>query len=177
MKPTKEVYPLDISLCHEVQIHYKRPLYDETRIIRSSQSAQSIFRDFIDTERLDYKEFFLVMLLTNANQVLAISEISVGVTTGTLVNTKEILQLAFLTNASGVLLCHNHPSGTLKKSTTDEIITKRIKQALGLLDMKLLDHIILTTESYVSFTDKGWLDPSEKTCLNSKPQSHITEGS
>ncbi len=171
MKPTKELHPLNISLCNEVQIHYKRPLYDETKRIRSSQSAQSIFRDFIDSERLDYKEFFLIMLLTNSNQVLAVSEISVGVTTGTLVNTKEIIQLATLTNASGVLLCHNHPSGTLKKSTTDEIITRRIKQALALLDMKLLDHIILTTESYVSFSDEGWLKFSEKTpCPNSKHQ-------
>lgn len=154
---TKKQHPLDIALCNEVQIHYKRPLYDETKKIKSSQSAEAIFRDFVDSQRLDYKEFFLIMLVTNANQVLAISEISIGGTTGTLVNIKEVVQLAFLTNATGVLLCHNHPSGTLKKSTSDETTTQRIKGALGLLDVTLLDHIILTTESYTSFSDEGWL--------------------
>jgi DNA repair protein RadC len=154
---TKKQHPLDIALCNEVQIHYKRPVYDETKKIRGSGSAEAIFRDFVDTERLDYKEFFLVMLVTNANQVIAISEISVGGTTGTLVNIKEVVQLAILTNASGVVVCHNHPSGTLKKSTSDETTTGRIKGALGLLDIKLLDHIILTTESYASFSDEGWL--------------------
>ena len=154
---TKKQHPLDIALCNEVQIHYKRPVYDETKKIKGSQSAEAIFRDFVDIERLDYKEFFLVMLVTNANQVIAISEISVGGTTGTLVNIKEVVQLAILTNASGVVICHNHPSGTLKKSTSDQTTTQRIKEALGLLDIKLLDHIILTTESYASFTDEGWL--------------------
>ncbi|GGG24964.1 DNA repair protein [Dokdonia pacifica] len=156
MKPKKQ-HPLDIALCNEVQIHYKRPVYDETKNIKGSKSAEAIFRDFVDTERLDFKEFFFVMLVTNANQVIAISEISVGGTTGTLVNIKEVVQLAILTNASGVLICHNHPSGVLKKSTSDEATTQRIKGALGLLDIKLLDHIILTTENYTSFSDEGWL--------------------
>ncbi|GGG19926.1 DNA repair protein [Dokdonia pacifica] len=157
MKPTKELHPLDISLCQEVHIHYKRLLYDETKKIRSSQSAQNIFRDFADADRLDYKEFFWVILLTNANQVIAISEISIGGTTGTLVNTKEIVQLALLTNTSGVIIAHNHPSGKLCASASDRKITYRIKKILSLLDIKLLDHIILTSESYTSFADEGWL--------------------
>lgn len=170
MKPIKRT-TLNLDECHEVQIHYKRPLYDSTKKITTSQSAEALFRDFIDTERLDYKEFFLVMFLTHGNQVLAISEISVGVTAGTLVSIKEICQLALLIHTStAIIACHNHPSGTLRKSLSDEAITKRIKQALELIDMKLLDHIILTTESYVSFLDEGWLEPSEKTCLNSKLQ-------
>ncbi|WP_299216999.1 JAB domain-containing protein [uncultured Dokdonia sp.] len=156
MKPTKRT-DLDIPLCQEVQIHYKRPVYDVAKKISTSQSAEIIFRDFADTDRLDYKEFFFVMLLTNANQVIAISEISIGCTNGTLVNTKEVIQLALLTNTSGVIIAHNHPSGELKKSASDDTITQRIKGALGLLDMTLLDHIILTTESYVSFADEGWL--------------------
>ncbi|MEP0264183.1 JAB domain-containing protein [Dokdonia sp.] len=156
MKPTKHT-TLDIPACHEVQIHYKRALYDTTLKISTSQSAETMFREFADTERLDYKEFFWVMLLTNANQVIAISEVSVGCTHGTLVNIKEIVQLALLTNASNVIICHNHPSGQLTKSASDDTTTQRIKGALGLFDIKLLDHIILTTESYTSFSDEDWL--------------------
>jgi DNA repair protein RadC len=154
---TKKQHPLDISLCHEVQIHYKRPVYDVAKKITSSQSAENMFRDFADTERLDYKEFFLAMLTTNANQVIAISEISVGTTTGTLVNIKEILQLALKLNATGIIVAHNHPSGVLRPSMSDKKITYRVKKTLNILDMKLLDHIILTTESYFSFADEGLL--------------------
>ena len=156
MKPTKRT-TLDLDGCYEIQIHYKRKIYDISKKIVNSESAATIFRDFIDPNRLDHKEFFVILLLTQANQVIAISEVSVGCTHGTLVNIKEIVQQALLTNTSGVIVCHNHPSGELTKSASDEAITKRITGALGLLDMKLLDHIILTTESYTSFADEGWL--------------------
>lgn len=156
MKPTKRT-TLNLDGCYEIQIHYKRQIYDTTKKISNSESAATIFRDFIDPNQLDYKEFFIILLLTHAHQVIAISEISIGCTHATLVNIKEIVQQALLTNTSGVIICHNHPSGELTKSASDEAITKRIKGALGLLDMKLLDHIILTTESYTSFADEGWL--------------------
>lgn len=156
MKPIKRT-TLNLDACYEVQIHYKRPLYDITKKITTSQSAETLFRDFADVNRLDHKEFFWVMLLTNANQVIAMSELSVGCTHGTLVNIIEIVQIAFLTHATAIIVAHNHPSGELTKSASDEAITKRIKGALGLLDIKLLDHIILTTESYTSFSDEGWL--------------------
>ena len=167
---TKKQHPLDIALCNEVQIHYKRPLYDATKKITTSQSAEMILREFADTDRLDYKEFFWVILLTNANQVIAISEVSIGSTKGVCTNYKEVAQLGLLTNAAGIIIAHNHPSGTLKPSQNDHKITQGLKKVLEIIHIKLLDHIILTTESYVSFTDEGWLDPSEKTCLNSKPQ-------
>ncbi|GGG24894.1 DNA repair protein [Dokdonia pacifica] len=156
MKPIKRT-TLDLDACYEIQIHYKRKIYDISKKISKSESAAEIFRGFIDTDRLDYKEFFIILLLTHANQVIAISEVSIGCTHGTIVNIKEIVQQALLTNTSGVIVCHNHPSGELTKSASDETVTKRIKGALGLLDIKLLDHIILTTESYTSFADEGWL--------------------
>ncbi|WP_299213523.1 JAB domain-containing protein [uncultured Dokdonia sp.] len=156
MKPKKQ-HPLDIALCNEVQIHYKRPLYDKEQRIASSMATENLLRDFVDTNRLDYKEFFWVILLSNANQVLGVSEISIGNTNGTYVNYKEIAQLALLTNATGVIIAHNHPSGVLKASHSDHSTTKNLKKSLDTLHIKLLDHIILTTESYVSFADEGWL--------------------
>jgi len=156
MKPKKRTH-LDICVCHEIQIHYKRPLYNTTQKVSSSESAEILLRAFADDHRLDYKEFFWVMLLTNANHLIAISEVSIGCTNGAMVNIKEVLQLALLTNTSGVIIAHNHPSGELKQSTADNTLTQGIKEALETLDMKLLDHIILTTESYTSFADEDWL--------------------
>lgn len=156
MKPTKRT-TLDIPVCHEVQIHYKRPLYDTAKRISSSQEVETILRDFADIERIDYKEFFWVILLTNANQVIAISEIGVGTTTSVLVNTKEILQLALLAHATGIIIAHNHSSGKTAPSDRDHNITKCLKKSAKLLDITLLDHLILTTESYASFADEGWL--------------------
>mgnify|MGYP000619166385 FL=1 len=111
----------------------------------------------MDNNRIDYKEFFWVLLLTNANQVLGVSEISVGSTTGVSVNIKEIYQLALLSNASAVIVAHNHPSGKLTPSTADKNITEKLQKALKLLDIILLDHLILTSEGFVSFSDSGWM--------------------
>ena len=68
---------------------------------------------------------------------------------------KLILQGALLTNASGVILAHNHPSGNLKPSEPDKIMTEKIKKALTAMDTRLLDHLIVTRESYFSFKDEG----------------------
>ncbi len=139
--------------CHEVTIHYKRPLFDNQKRISSSETAVAILREFIGNHSLDYKEFFWVLLLSNANQVLGISTIGVGSTRAVGVNIREILQLALLSNATGVVVAHNHTGGTLTPSDADKECTRKIKGALGLVDINLLDHLILTTEGYYSFSD------------------------
>ncbi|WP_299884389.1 RadC family protein [uncultured Lacinutrix sp.] len=143
--------------CHEVQIHYKRPLFDTEKKIKSSTDTESILRDFIDTKRIDHKEFFWVILLTNASQVINISEIGVGSSNGVSVNVKEICQLALLSNAMRIIIAHNHPSGTLEPSQADRQLTQKLKQTLNLLDIELLDHLIITSESYISFVDNNWM--------------------
>ena len=147
----------EISTFNEVQIHYQRPLFNPEKAIRSSDDSEKLLRNFIDDKRIDYKEFFWAILLSNANQVLGISEIGVGSTTGVSVNVKEIYQLALLTNASAIIVAHNHPSGKLVPSIADKNITQKLKDAFGLLDIKLLDHLILTSESFVSFADSDWM--------------------
>lgn len=142
---------------NEVQIHYKRPIYDTNCKVASSEDSERILRAFIDPKRIDYKEFFWVLLLTNANQVIGISEIAVGNTTGVSVNIKEIYQLALLANAPAIIVAHNHPSGKLKPSEADKRLTKRLSNASKLLDILLLDHIILTSEGFVSFSDSNWM--------------------
>ena len=146
-----------ISTFNEVQIHYQRPIFNTDKAVRSSEDSEKHFRELLDQKRIDYKEFFWVLLLTNANQVLGVSEISVGSTTGVSVNVKEIYQLALLSNASAVIVAHNHPSGKLAPSTADKSITEKLQKALKLLDIILLDHLILTSEGFISFSDSGWM--------------------
>lgn len=147
-----------IHMVHEVAITYKRPLFNEKMKVTSSLDASNIFRKLIDEHRIDYKEIFCVMLLSRANQVLGVSEIGSGSTAGVVMNTKEIFQLALLTNSCAcILVCHNHPSGKLIPSEQDIDSTKKISEACKLLDIKLLDHIIITSEGHYSFSDEGVL--------------------
>lgn len=141
--------------CHEVEIHYKRPLFDTPQKISNSESAVELLRKYVDEKRIDYKEFFWLLLLNNSNHVIGMSEIGVGNTTGVSVNFKEIYQLAILTNAVAIIIAHNHPSGTLKPSAQDIQLSQRLKESSALLDITLLDHIIITSESFVSLTDEG----------------------
>lgn len=142
---------------NEVQIHYKRPIFDCKSKVASSEDSERVLRSFIDPKRIDYKEFFWVLLLTNANQVIGVSEIAVGNTTGVSVNIKEIYQLALLANAPAIIVAHNHPSGKLKPSEADKRLTNKLTEASNFLDITLLDHIILTSEGFVSFSDSNWM--------------------
>lgn len=96
---------------------------------------------------------FWILLLNNANQVLGFSETGIGTVKSVDVNFTEICQLAILSNAVGVVVSHNHPSGKLFPSSQDLKLTKRIQKGLDLFNIKLLDHLIITTESYYSFSD------------------------
>ncbi len=141
----------------EIQIHYKRPLYASMKHISRADDAEEVLREFSDANLIDLKECFWVLLLSNSNRLLGISLISVGATSGVLVGIKEIFQLSLLTNTSNVIICHNHPSGTLKPSPKDIEITKKIKHGLSLLDVTLLDHIIITSEGFTSFANQDLL--------------------
>ncbi len=148
---------LKVDTFNEVKIHYERPILNPNRVVKSSEDSERLLRTFIDAKRIDYKEFFWVLLLTNANQVIGVSEIAVGNTTGVSVNIKEIYQLALLANASAIIVAHNHPSGKLKPSEADKRLTNKLSEASKFLDITLLDHIILTSEGFVSFSDSNWM--------------------
>lgn len=141
----------------EIQIHYRRPLYDSMKHICSAESAQKIIREFADPNRIDLKEFFWVLLLSNSNRLLGISETASGSTRGVVINIKEILQLALLTNASAIIVSHVHPSGNLNISSSDKRLTQKLQQLADIMEITLLDHIIITSEGFVSFSQEGLL--------------------
>ena len=95
------------------------------------------------------------MLLNRANRVLGLIDISLGGTAGTIADPKVIFAAAIKSNASGIILVHNHPSGNLQPSQQDLDLTRKIKTGGQILDVVVMDHMIITSESYLSFTDEG----------------------
>jgi len=105
---------------------------------------------------LDHEEFW-VLFLNNSNKVIAKSQISKGGLTATFVDVRLLFKRALELASIGIIVCHNHPSGKLKPSQADNEITKKIKEAGLTLDIKLLDHLIITQKAYFSFADDGIL--------------------
>ena len=102
-------------------------------------------------------EIFAIVLLNRANAVIHFEVISKGGITGTVADPRIIMKKAIEHEATGMIVCHNHPSGNLQPSRADEAITQRIAEAANLLDIKLLDHLIVSDEGYYSFADEGKL--------------------
>ena len=123
--------------------------------IKTSKDAADLLRHLWSEDKIDFVEQFKVLFLNRANKVLGIFGVSTGGVTGTVADPKLIFVAALKSNACGIIISHNHPSGNLKPSKPDEDLTQKIKQAGLFLDIKLLDHIIVTSEGYYSFADEG----------------------
>lgn len=142
---------------NEIKISYKdRILSDKWVKLNSSQSAAEFIYGQWDKNTIALHETFKVVLLNNGNKAKGIFEVSKGSITGTLVDIRVLLAVALKSLSVGMILTHNHPSGTLIPSASDKQITKKIKDAATLLDIKVLDHIIITPNAdYFSFADEG----------------------
>ena len=144
------------NIVSEMELTYKNNVpYNQRQKISNSQGAYEILTNLFPENTMDYRETFIVLYLNRANQVLGYSVISQGGTSNTTVDIKMVIQTALLANASCIMLAHNHPSGNLHPSSDDNRITNRIIEAARLFDITVLDHIIITNESYYSFTDNG----------------------
>jgi len=98
-----------------------------------------------------------MLCLNRSNKVLGYFKISSGGVTGTICDPKIVFSVALNVMASGIIIMHNHPSGNLRPSPADIMLTKKLKEAGTLLDIHVLDHLIVTDESYYSFMDEGTL--------------------
>ena len=144
-------------LSHVVELHYVRPVFSSMFHITGSKDANAFLRLVINKKQLDLKECFWIILTTFSNRILSVSEVSKGSTRCVNINLREILQLALLSNVSAIIIAHNHPSGNLNPSETDKRLTNQLIKALALIDITLLDHLILTSEGYTSFSDNHLL--------------------
>jgi DNA repair protein RadC len=122
--------------------------------ITSSKDAFCIMQPIIGD--LEHEEFW-VLFLNNSNKVLAKTQISKGGLTATIVDVRLLFKKALELTSVGLIVCHNHPSGKLIPSNADKQITQKIKEAGETLDIKLLDHLIVTEKDYFSFADQGIL--------------------
>jgi len=140
----------------EIQLSYKSIVKPSMRPkIKGSKDACEILKQSWDESRLELVEQFKVLFTNRANKVLGIFEVSTGGIAGTVADPKLIFVAALKAGASGVILSHNHPSGNLSPSQADIDLTRKINEGGKLLEIQLLDHIILTCESYYSFADEG----------------------
>jgi DNA repair protein RadC len=139
----------------EVEIVYRNRVKASERIkIHKSNDCFELLKSYWE-DKLDYCEQFYLLLLNRANIVLGVSKISEGGISGTVVDPKRIFQVTLKANASSIILCHNHPSGSLVPSEADRRLTRKIRDAGALLDITTLDHLIITSDGYYSFADQG----------------------
>lgn len=143
----------------EIELSYKSKFPASTRPrVLTSRQAYEVLMSSWDDNKISFVEQAKVLLLNRANRVLGIHEVSSGGVAGTVVDPKLVFIAAIKANASSILLAHNHPSGNLKPSTQDELLTERLRQCGKFLDIHLHDHIIVSTEGYYSFADERSFD-------------------
>ena len=140
----------------EVKLSYHRKLM-EAKDASMPDEAYRILRSTYSDEDIEYRESFKVLLMNHNYKVLGWTTISNGGITETAADVRMILQAALLSNATCIMLCHNHPSGSLIPSRDDNILTEKIRQACEIMRIHLVDHLILTADSYYSYRENGRL--------------------
>ncbi len=145
-----------VSIVAALELGRRRRLEEALEKIKitSSHSIFEMMQPVIG--ELPHEEFWIIYL-NNSNKVLEQYQISKGGITGTLVDVRITLKKALELGAVSIILVHNHPSGNLKASESDKQLTKKLKIAAESLDIKILDHVIVTEKSYLSFADEGML--------------------
>jgi DNA repair protein RadC len=124
--------------------------------VKCSRDAYNLFLESWDRNTIEHVEEFKMLLLNRSNVVLGLMNVSKGGISGTVTDIRIILQAAIKANASGIIVCHNHPSGNLNPSESDTKLTHKIKEAGNLMDIQLLDHLIVNSDDdYYSLADNG----------------------
>jgi DNA repair protein RadC len=124
----------------------------EREVIRSSKDAYHVF--YPQMADLPHEEF-CVLLTNRAARVITVSTIGRGSIQGVVVDIRLIVKMALENHASGIILCHNHPSGNPHPSEEDKKLTKSVKEAAALFNIALHDHIIIAEKRYFSFADEN----------------------
>lgn len=145
-----------LSNVAEIAVSYK-PKNGENPVISNSQEAYEVMLQFFPPATLSLQERFVAMYLNRSNRVIGVYPMSIGGMTGTVVDVRLLLSVALKTAATGIIIGHNHPSKNLQPSNTDKQLTSKIKEGCSLLDIQLLDHLIITSGGYLSFSEQGHL--------------------
>jgi DNA repair protein RadC len=147
---------MNTHIISEIAITYK-PNHYTKEALSSVTNAADILRMFWNPDTIEYYEECKVLYLDRAHHILGVYNVSRGGLNGTVMDVRMIYQGALKANAHSIIVSHNHPSGNREPSELDRTITQQIKSAGEFLSIKLLDHIIMTKDSYLSFRDNGYL--------------------
>lgn len=140
----------------EVELSYKSTSRKKQKITMASDVYGMLLPTF-RKGTISYKEYFKVMFLNQNQEVLGYTQIAEGGITETSADVRLILQAALLTNATAIILAHNHPSGSLHPSQQDISLTEQVRKAAEIMRIRVLDHLILSDDNYYSFADEGLL--------------------
>jgi hypothetical protein len=145
----------------EVKLQYSTKQKKKIKI-QSSLDAADYIRSVFPENTIELQEQFIVLYLDRANNIKGFYRASIGGVTGTIADPRLILSVALKTLSSAIIISHNHPSGTLKPSEADRDLTKKLKNAGLFMEISVLDHIILTRDSYYSFADENLMGLDEE---------------
>ena len=137
----------------EITLKLKKSNLIQTQIKNSADCAKIFHEIFEDT--IEIYESMFALYLNRANKTIGWMKISQGGLSGCVIDNRIILKAAIESLSSGLIICHNHPSGNTRPSEADLKVTQKLKKACGVLEIQLLDHIILTENSYLSMNDEG----------------------
>lgn len=141
----------------EVTISYKHalPPSERPKITGSKDSYDILLNDCFEAGSLDHREKIVALFTDRSNRVISWITLGIGGIDATVADVRIVLQAALLCNASGIILSHNHPSGNTQPSESDKKMTAKVNAAAKLFDLRLLDHVIITSFDYYSFADAG----------------------
>ena len=139
----------------EISIRYKGEPSDTLLTANNSKATAEIMRKLFDPGHILWTEEFIMLSLNAASKVIGYYKVSRGGMNSTVADIRVIAQVALQSMATSVIIAHNHPSGSTKPSEADKAITGKIKRGLATLDITLLDHLIITTDSFYSLADEG----------------------
>jgi len=145
-----------VTIAASLELGRRRKLSEVQYVphIRSSKDVADIFQPLLSD--LLHEEFW-ILFLNRSNKVINRMKLSQGGISGTVTDVRLVMKEAIECLASGIIVCHNHPSGNLNPSESDSKITQKIKEAGILMDIQLLDHLIISDKDYYSFADNGLL--------------------
>lgn len=146
----------------EIQVSLKRKYTssDHLKTVVQSIDAIQYVRAAFYNNCEDHNEHMAAIYMNRANKIIGFKVLSSGGMTGTVCDVRTVLAVGLQLMAVGIILVHNHPSGNLKPSKADEMLTKKVKEGAQLMDMNVLDHLIITpfeNDGYYSFADEGLL--------------------
>ena len=138
----------------EIKVSYTSSNPSE-QTVHCSQDAYSVLLESWDMDTIELQEEFKVLLLNKANRILGVYSLSKGGIDGTVADPRLVFVTALLTASTSIILAHNHPSGKVKPSSADRMLTSKFRSAGDVLDIKVLDHLIISKDGYFSFGDEG----------------------